>query len=70
VLFHPDGRFADLSIAKGDFVETHKNDLALALKKAYDQMYGVGKDGVKSPYVISSEIWEGDQFTYRIRWAM
>ena len=54
-------------IAKGDFVETRKSDIALALKKGWDQMYGVGKNGVISPYLISSVQDEDNQTFFRIR---
>jgi hypothetical protein len=65
--FFMDGRGLTTIKVKGDFVETRNSSVALTLKKAYDQMFGAGKDGVKSPYVISSTNGEGDQPSYRIR---
>lgn len=57
---------ADRLLAKRDYVETKKNDIALALKKGYDRMYGVGKNGVISPYTISSGTGADGQPIYRI----
>ncbi|CAE6340034.1 unnamed protein product [Rhizoctonia solani] len=45
---------ADLSMAvDGSFVETTSSHAARELKKRLDQLLGVGKDGVRSPYALT-----------------
>ncbi|KAJ1309351.1 hypothetical protein OPQ81_006130 [Rhizoctonia solani] len=45
---------ADLSMAvDGSFVETPSSHAARELKKRLDQLLGVGKDGVRSPYALT-----------------
>ncbi|CAE7102572.1 unnamed protein product [Rhizoctonia solani] len=45
---------ADLSMAvDGSFVETRSSHAARELKKRLDQLLGVGKDGVRSPYALT-----------------
>jgi hypothetical protein len=54
------------SAGNGAYVETTTAQVALSLKKIYDQLYGVGKDGVISPYTIASINIDGEFPVYRI----
>lgn len=52
--------------ADGTFVETTSAGAARELKRRYDQLLGVGKDGVRSPYTITSIVNQVGTRVFRV----
>ncbi|KAK7688509.1 hypothetical protein QCA50_008047 [Cerrena zonata] len=58
---------ADISIsADNSFVETSSGAAARELKRRYDQFLGVGKNNVRSPYVITAIVNQYGKQMYRV----
>ena len=56
----------DDGIADNSFVETSYGAAAGELKRRYDQLIGVGKNNVRSPYVITEIVNQYGKQMYRV----
>ena len=56
----------DDRIADNSFVETSSGAAARELKRRYDQFLGVGKNNVRSPYVITAIVNQYGKQMYRV----
>ncbi|KAF9506264.1 hypothetical protein BS47DRAFT_453106 [Hydnum rufescens UP504] len=58
---------AELCIAaNGTFVETTSANAARELKRRYDQLWGVGQDGKRSPYAITAVVNQFGRRVFRV----